>query len=93
MASQFYAPIYRRNQYDTSNTNGVLYSFPVSGTFFAPTDVVANGVQMNSIITLAPKGLNQPARLFYTPYTVSDLNAYANGTTEPTTTTTTTTAP
>ena len=93
--TQIYAPIFRTGAYDLLNsdrtpaTNGIVYSFPVDKVTFIPTTVVANGVQMNAVIILAPQALNQPAQTYYTTYTVANLNSYANGGAEPTTTTTT----
>jgi len=93
--SQIYAPIFRVGINDLP-AGGVLYSFPVSNTQYldiSSQGIYVNGVLMNSTITLQAPGLNQLARVFYTTYTLTNLNNYANGTVEPTTTTTTTTAP
>ena len=92
--SQIYAPIFRIGINDLP-LGGAMYSFPVSNTQFLDiqdNDIYVNGVQMLSTITLQAPGLNQLARVFYTTYTLTNLNNYANGTVEPTTTSTTTTA-
>jgi len=77
---------YQRNQYALLNpngtpaTSGIAYGFPVN-TFAAypcPTGTVANGVTMNSIVEVAPTGLNQVSVLFYTTSTVAQINTAAN---------------
>lgn len=86
MAEHFLSSIYRKNQYDLKNpagnpaNQGVPHSFPVGLTHFypAPTNTVANGVTMASIIELLPTGLNQPSNKFYTPDTVTALNTASN---------------
>ena len=107
MANHLSVYIYRRNQYDLSNpngtpaTSGVLFSLPTVGLQVQPTTVVANGVQMNSLILVYPSGLNQPAEKLYSNSTVAALIAAINGggvittttTTAAPTTTTTTAAP
>ena len=106
MANHLSVFVYRRNQYDLSNpdgtpaTSGVLFSLPTASLQVQPTTVVANGVQMNSLILMYPSGLNQPAEKLYTNATVAQLISAINGggaaTTTTTTaapTTTTTTAP
>jgi len=107
MANHLSVYVYRRNQYDLSNpngtpaTSGVLFSLPTVGLQVQPTTVVANGVQMNSLILLYPSGLNQPAEKLYSNATVAGLIAAINGggiattttTTVAPTTTTTTVAP
>jgi hypothetical protein len=77
---------YRRNQYDLLNpngtpaTSGIAYGFPVEGfvAYPAPSGTVANGVTMNSIVEVAPTGLNQVSVLFYTTSTVAQINSAAN---------------
>jgi hypothetical protein len=44
----------------------------------APSGTVANGVTMNSIVEVAPTGLNQVPVLFYTTSTVAQVNTAAN---------------
>ena len=86
MASIVSITAYQRNQYALLNpdgtpaTSGIAYGFPVStvATYPAPTGTVANGVTMNSIVEVAPTGLNQVAVLFYTTSTVTQINAAAN---------------
>jgi hypothetical protein len=77
---------YQRNQYALLNpngtpaTSGIAYGFPVD-TFAAypcPSGVVANGVTMNTIVEVAPTGLNQVPVLFYTNATVATINAACN---------------
>jgi len=95
MANHLSVYVYRRNQYDLSNpngtpaTSGVLFSLPTVGLQVQPTTVVANGVQMNSLILLYPSGLNQPAEKLYSNATVAGLIAAINGGGIATTTTTT----
>jgi hypothetical protein len=106
MANHVSVYVYRKNQDDLKNQNGtpattgILFSFPVTVFSVNPSTVVANGVQMNSVITVAPTGLNQPADKYYTDSTVAGLVAASNGggsvtttTTAAPTTTTTTAAP
>ena len=105
MANHLSVYVYRRNQYDLTNpngtpaTSGVLFSLPTVGLQVQPTTVVANGVQMNSLILMYPSGLNQPAEKLYTNATVAGLIAAINGggiattTTTAAPTTTTTAAP
>lgn len=91
--------VYRRNQYDLSNpdgtpaTSGVRFSLPTTNLQVQPSTVVANGVQMNSLILMYPSGLNQPAEKLYTNATVAALIAAINGGGAITTTTSTTAAP
>ena len=77
---------YQRNQYALLNSNGtpatsgIAYGFPVD-TFAAypcPSGTVANGVTMNSIVEVAPTGLNQVPVLFYTDATVATINTACN---------------
>jgi hypothetical protein len=97
MANHLSVYVYRRNQYDLTNpngtpaTSGVLFSLPTVDLQVQPTTVVANGVQMNSLILMYPSGLNQPAEKLYTNQTVAQLIAAINGSGIATTTTTTTT--
>ena len=106
MANHLSVYVYRRNQYDLTNpngtaaTSGVLFSLPTVNLQVQPTTVVANGVQMNSLILMYPSGLNQPAEKLYSNATVAGLIAAINGsgiatttTTVAPTTTTTTAAP
>jgi hypothetical protein len=89
--SQIYAPIFRVGINDLP-IGGAMYSFPVSSTQFldiSSQGLYVNDVLMNASITLQAPGLNQLSRVFYTTYTLTNLNNYANGTVEPTTTTTT----
>ena len=94
MANHLSVYVYRRNQYDLTNPNGtpaasgVLFSLPTVDLQVQPTTVVANGVQMNSLILMYPSGLNQPAEKLYTNQTVAQLIAAINGTGIATTTTT-----
>jgi hypothetical protein len=64
-----------------SGTQGHLNSFPSVGTRFYPTapgtTASSNNVVMNSVIELAPTGLNVTGMKFYTPATVTDLNTAA----------------
>ena len=98
MANHLSVYVYRRNQYDLTNpngtpaTSGVLFSLPTVTLQVQPTTVVANGVQMNSLILMYPSGLNQPAEKLYSNATVAGLIAAINGGGIATTTTTTTTA-
>jgi hypothetical protein len=98
MANHLSVYVYRRNQYDlttpsgTPATNGVLFSLPTANLQVQPSTVVANGVQMNSLILIYPSGLNQPAEKLYSDATVAGLIAAINGGGIQTTTTTTTTA-
>jgi hypothetical protein len=95
MANHLSVYVYRRNQYDLTNpngtpaTSGVLFSLPTVDLQVQPTTVVANGVQMNSLILVYPSGLNQPAEKLYTNQTVDQLIAAINGSGIATTTTTT----
>jgi hypothetical protein len=99
MANHLSVFIYRRNQYDLSNpdgtpaTNGVRFSLPTANLQVQPSTVVANGVQMNSLILIYPSGLNQPAEKLYTNATVSALVSAINGGGVISTTTSTTAAP
>jgi hypothetical protein len=107
MANHLSVYVYRRNQYDLTNpngtaaTSGVLFSLPTANLQVQPSTVVANGVQMNSLILIYPSGLNQPAEKLYSDATVAGLIAAINGggiqttttTTAAPTTTTTTAAP
>jgi hypothetical protein len=86
MASIVSITAYQRNQYALLNPNGtpassgIAYGFPVN-TFAAypcPSGTVANGVTMNSIVEVAPTGLNQVPVLFYTDASVATINAAAN---------------
>lgn len=94
MANHLSVYVYRRNQYDLSNpngtpaTSGVLFSLPTANLQVQPTTVVANGVQMNSLVLIYPSGLNQPAEKLYTDATVAGLIAAINGGGAQTTTTT-----
>ena len=98
MANHLSVYVYRRNQYDLTNpngtpaTSGVLFSLPTADLQVQPSTVVANGVQMNSLILIYPSGLNQPAERLYSNATVAGLIAAINGSGIATTTTTTTTA-
>ena len=95
MANHLSVYVYRRNQYDLTNpdgtpaTSGVLFSLPTVDLQVQPTAVVANGVQMNSLILMYPSGLNQPAEKLYTNATVAGLISAINGGGIATTTTTT----
>ena len=104
MANHLLVYVYRRNQYDLTNpngtpaTNGVQFSLPTVNLQVQPTTVVANGVQMNSLILMYPSGLNQPAEKLYSNATVASLITAINGggvqtTTTAAPTTTTTAAP
>jgi hypothetical protein len=104
MANHLSVYVYRRNQYDLNNPNGtpattgVLFSLPTVNLQVQPTTVVANGVQMNSLILMYPSGLNQPAEKLYSDATVAALITAINGggaqtTTTVAPTTTTTAAP
>jgi hypothetical protein len=106
MANHLSVYVYRRNQYDLNNPNGtpattgVLFSLPTVNLQVQPTTVVANGVQMNSLILMYPSGLNQPAEKLYSDASVAGLITAINGggaqtttTAAPTTSTTTTAAP
>jgi hypothetical protein len=99
MANHLSVYVYRRNQYDLTNpngtaaTSGVLFSLPTANLQVQPSSVVANGVQMNSLILIYPSGLNQPAEKLYSNATVAGLIAAINGSGIATTTTTTTVAP
>lgn len=86
MASIVSITAYQRNQYALLNpngtpaTSGIAYGFPVN-TFAAypcPANTVANGVTMNSIVEVAPTGLNQVPVLFYTDASVATINSAAN---------------
>jgi hypothetical protein len=95
MANHLSVYVYRRNQYDLTNpngtaaTSGVLFSLPTANLQVQPSTVVANGVQMNSLILIYPSGLNQPAERLYSNATVAGLIAAINGNGIATTTTTT----
>jgi hypothetical protein len=97
MANQVSVYVYRQNQNDLFNQNGtpattgVLFSFPTNAIQVTASSVVANGVQMNSVIDFYPYGLNQPSTKFYSNATVAGLVAAINGSGIQTTTTTTTT--
>ena len=105
MANHLLVYVYRRNQYDLTNPdgtpalNGVQFSLPTVNLQVQPTTVIANGVQMNSLILMYPSGLNQPAEKLYSNATVAALITAINGggaqttTTTATPTTTTTVAP
>ena len=77
---------YQRNQYALLNpngtpaTSGIAYGFPVNtiAAYPAPANTVANGVTMNSIVEVAPTGLNQVPVYFYTNATVAQINSAAN---------------
>lgn len=77
---------YQRNQYALLNpngtpaTSGIVYGFPVEGfvAYPCPANILANGVTMNSIVEVAPTGLNQTAVFFYTDATVATINSAAN---------------
>ena len=77
---------FQRNQYALLNpngtpaTSGIVYGFPVEGfaAYPCPSGTVANGVTMNSIVEVAPTGLNQTPVFFYTNATVSTINAACN---------------
>jgi hypothetical protein len=77
---------YQRNQYALLNSNGtpatsgISYGFPVTtfAAYPAPANTVANGVTMNSIVEVAPTGLNQVPVLFYTTSTIAQINSAAN---------------
>jgi hypothetical protein len=77
---------YQRNQYALLNpngtpaTSGISYGFPVEGfvAYPCPSGTVANGVTMNSIVEVAPTGLNQVPVLFYTTSTVAQINTASN---------------
>jgi hypothetical protein len=95
MANQVSVYVYRQNQNDLFNQNGtpatagVLFSFPTNAIQVTASAVVANGVQMNSVIDFYPNGLNQPSTKFYSNATVAGLVAAINGSGIQTTTTTT----
>jgi hypothetical protein len=95
MANHLSVYIYRRNQYDLSNpdgtpaTLGVLFSLPTADLQVQPSTVVANGVQMQSLILVYPSGLNQPAEKLYTSTNVASLIEAINGSGVVTTTTST----
>lgn len=59
--------------------NGLLNSFPSSGTRFFPADsgTVINGVTVNAVIQMLPSGLNIKGNKFYTDATVTTLNTNA----------------
>ena len=86
MAQRVSITAYQRNQYALLNpngtpaTSGIAYGFPVEGfvAYPAPSGTVANGVTMNSIVEVAPTGLNQVPVLFYTTSTVAQINSAAN---------------
>ena len=98
MANHLLVYVYRRNQYDLTNpngtpaANGVQFSLPTVNLQVQPTTVVANGVQMNSLILMYPSGLNQPAEKLYSNATVAALISAINGGGAQVTTTTTTRA-
>jgi hypothetical protein len=95
MANQVSVYVYRRNADDLVNpngtpaTSGVLFSLATANLQVQPTTVTANGVQMNSLISLYPSGLNQPVVKLYSDATVAGLVAAINGGGAQTTTTTT----
>ena len=86
MAQKVSITAHQRNQYALLNpngtpaTSGIAYGFPVEGfvAYPAPSGFVANGVTMNSIVEVAPTGLNQVSVYFYTNATVAQINAAAN---------------
>lgn len=86
MAQQFSSSIYRYKTADlmiaqgVPAVQGVLHSFPSQGVRTRPVhgSVKANGITMNSIISLLPQGLNQAETDFYTPDTVATLVTAAN---------------
>lgn len=88
LAGRVIASIYRINQYDLKNaaggpaTEGIPWNLPAALCLLepAPADTTANGVTMQSIITLLPSGLyqNGQAKKFYSADTVATLNT--NGT-------------
>jgi len=77
---------YQRNQYALLNpngtpaTSGIAYGFPVESfvAYPCPANTVANGVTMNSIVEVAPTGLNQTPVYFYTNATVAQINTASN---------------
>jgi hypothetical protein len=77
--------IYRKNQYDLKDAagnpaaQGVLMSFPSGLTFIepAPANTTANGVTMQSIISLLPAGLNQLSNKYYSAADVATLSTAA----------------
>jgi hypothetical protein len=77
---------YQRNQYALLNpngtpaTSGIAYGVPVEGfvAYPAPSGTVAHGVTMNSIVEVAPTGLNQVSVYYYTNATVAQINSAAN---------------
>ena len=77
---------YQRNQYALLNpdgtpaTSGISYGFPVEAfvAYPCPSGTVANGVTMNSIVEVAPTGLNQTPVFFYTNATVATINSACN---------------
>lgn len=93
MANHLSVYVYRRNQHDltnpngTSATSGVLFSLPTVNLQVQPTTVVANGVQMNSLILSYPTGLNQPPVKLYSAASVANLISAINGSGIVTTTT------
>jgi hypothetical protein len=99
MANHVSVYIYRKNQDDLKNqsgtpaTSGILFSFPTDSFLVHPSNVIACGVQMNAVISVAPSGLNQPADKYYTSASVAEVVAAANGGGVISTTTTTTAAP
>lgn len=78
MAQQLIASIYRINSNDIG-TMGKIHGFPTQGIMITPTDVAtAGGVTMSSIIQVAPTGLNQPTRKYYSAATVAALITASN---------------
>jgi hypothetical protein len=94
MANHLSVYVYRRNQYDLLNPDGtpaatgVLFSLPTANLQVQPSNVVANGVQMRSLILIYPSGLNQPAEKLYTDSPVNELIFFINSSGVITTTTT-----
>jgi hypothetical protein len=86
MAQHILASVYARNGKDLVTPSklpavqGVSVSLPVQGIRILPVQetITANGVTINSIIELAPTGLNQPIGSFYSAATVATLNTAAN---------------
>lgn len=75
---------YRKNQYDLKNLNGtpatqgIPQNLPAALCLINPVEqaTTANGVAMNSIITLLPSGLyhNGQPTVYYSADTVATLN-------------------
>lgn len=86
MAQHILASVYARNGKDLLTPSGlpaaqgVSVSLPVQGIKVVPVQaaITANGVTINSIIEVAPTGLNQPTGSFYSAATVATLNTAAN---------------